>query len=278
MIPWQPAAHRGGNILITTIILAALYIFLLHPVSGSLGGFFYIFVAEWTIPSAINVLLAWWCARRAATTLRPRALLFCLFSFVFGINLSLPALLHGTPETTSVINRPIELGDRPISLWARDRLSVTADPLSSSVAVSGDEDCGCMYFVEHASFLNQFTDAAQAVGRYTPYMFIPTIRQNVHYEITFTPRKDVPNMVDMSLDVYDRDEKTATFTQRGIPYDASLDDRIGRDGGLLNGHFLENSFTMLMHDNFWTWLLRDWAAYLPRRTIDEFLVNAIHHN
>ncbi len=64
--------------------------------------------------------------------------------------------------------------------------------------------------------------------------------------------------------------------QRGIPNDPGLGARFGRERRLLNGYFLENCMAMLLHDNFWTWLLRDRAAYLPRSTIEDFLASAIH--
>lgn len=269
-------------------VLVAVYVVSLHPITGFLGGLVFL-LTGWAIPSIINLLLAAWCALMLAKPGWKRWALFLLISFTAGLNTSLPALLARaayTDEMTAEIHRRVTVNaDTPIDFWLRGDLPpITADPLSSAVAVGSDEGCGCMYFVanESASYYETVSSIINERTRRTlmtrsDYLQFPNMLQRgVHFDIDFKNDPKSIGTAQLMVTVYDGAEQTASFLQRGIPYDPELSKRIGRDRRLLNGYFLKNTASMLLHDNFWTLLLKTFTSYVPRGALRGFLMEAVH--
>jgi hypothetical protein len=96
----------------------------------------------------------------------------------------------------------------------------------------------------------------------------------VHFYLHLSQNEKAPETADFSLEIYDGAERTASFAQGGIRYDPDIEKRIGRDRGLLNGYFVENCLSMLLHDNVWTYLLRDYVSYVPLASLRDFLATA----
>lgn len=277
---------KGFRLLIFAAVLVAIYAISLHPATGMLGGLFFL-ATSWVIPTAFNLLLAAWCALRLTAVTWLRCVGTVLFSFILGINTSFPALLSRfdyTPKTTTEIHRTVKITTASVvDLWMRDRLPVTADPLSSPIAVKADDGCGCMYFIQNpraSYFLDVNHIINQSTGRrgvfQTNYQKFPqTLSYGVHFDINFIPESNSANLVDLSINVYDGSTITASFLQSGIPYDSGIVRRIGRSGGLLNGYFLQNCIVMLLHDNFWTLLLAGKTSYVPQASLSVFLATAV---
>jgi hypothetical protein len=272
---------------ICAILVVTLYIITLLPFSGFLGGFLFIFLMSWAGPSLVNVLLAGWCSLFVKSTILIRAVCFVSFSLVLGINTSFPALisrLSYTPDTSTEIQRSVAINSNTkTDFWLHlSRIAVAADPLSSSFDAQGDEGCGCMYFVfnEPANYLWQLDRfLRKSIQSHSMmdvnYSVTPRLLTGgVHFDVQLVQDPQARDTANLSLDVYDGAEKTASLSRRGIPYDAAVEQRIGRERGLLNGYFLQNCASMLLHDNFWTYLLRDFVSYVPRASVRDFLAKA----
>jgi hypothetical protein len=273
---------------ICAIIVAALYIITLHPYSGIVGGLFFVFLIGWTAPSLLNILLTGWCVLFIKGGRLIRVLCFVPVSFVLGINTSFPVLitrLAHTPEISSKVHRAVKIDEHTkINFWLhQNRILVAADPLSSPFDAQGDEGCGCMYFVFNGSgnylsqldfFIRQLIPF-RSIMEINPSVMPPSLAGGVHFNVQLVQDLQTRDTANLSFDVYDGAEKTASFSQRGIPYDSSVERRIGRERRLLNGYFLQNSSSMLLHDNFWTYLLRDFVSYIPRTSVKDFLAQAV---
>lgn len=272
---------------ICAAVLIAVYVTSLHPMTGALGGLIFL-LTGWAIPSIVNLLLAAWCTLMLAKTNRQRWMLFLPISFLAGVNTSLPALLSPAAyveDTATEIHRSVAIKqDAHIDFWwRRDLPSVTTDPLSSPVAVGGDEGCGCMYFTANAS-ADYYETVTRLVSERTrqrlvtrsDYLQFPNmLPAGIHIDIDFKDDPKLPGTVELIVIVYDGAERTASFSQRRIRYDPELWKRIGRDRRLLNGYFLTNTASMLLHDNFWTFLLRNFVSYVPRSALRVFLMQAV---
>ncbi len=149
----------------------------------------------WAIPSAINLLLAAWCALAVTAVLWMRCAAVAVFSFVLGINGALPALVarvFHSPEVITEIQRPIALdAGKQVDLWMRPRVPVAANPLSAPISVGADEGCMCSYFVQNpaASYFERIADIARSSGRFPAGMragnysaFPDQLARGVHFD------------------------------------------------------------------------------------------------
>ncbi len=253
-------------------MLVALEFLAIHPASSFLGGTFYLLFGWWVVPSAVNILLAVWVALLPRIQWTLRVLLGVLVSFVLGVNTSLPILLHlgGLPPPDVVVIRPLT-----VTHWlAVDTRSVVTNTdipddqvlAPPGVHLGGDEGCGCMYWVfNSATYAYQIQKViderglSDVVGQYQFSDQLPNVApysKIVHFMIRFSPspvRRD--DHVDMAVDVYQGHEKVATYRQRQLPIArAGLQ---GRNQKLLNGHFVADVWSTLIHQGFWATLLHD---------------------
>lgn len=280
-IRWLPLA---------ALILAGVYLLSIHPATSFVGGIVYL-LAGWAIPSALNLVLAVWVALLPRMRGLLRIPLGVLVSFVIGMNTLLPAVLlpSAPPPVEMVVIRPVPavpglaVDARLIPVDPRNPYNMAIEPSPLGLDIGGDEGCMCMYWVAHNRawrdqvqavindrhfrdgdgahlFSSQFPDSA-------PYNKI------VHFSVGFAQLGARHDLIDMTVDVYQGFDKVASYRQHDLPVETGL---LGRGYALLNGRFLQNSWGMLIHRNFWTLLLHDrLQGGRPAAPFKDFLAKAM---
>lgn len=257
---------------LTALMLVALQFLAIDPVSSFLGGLFYLLFGWWVVPTAVNVLLATWVALIFRIHLGLRILLGVSVSFLLGVNTELPNLLHLNvlPPADAVVIRPLPVTH---SLAVDTRMvAVNSDIphdlllVPPGIRLGGNEGCGCMYWEASASTypyrIQGIIDKrglSVVPGRYQFSDQLPDVapyNKIVHFIIRFSPSQaGRDDFVDMAFDVYQGHDKVAMYRQPHLP--VAVKQVIGRAGGLLNGHFVANVWSTLMHQGVWTTLLHD---------------------
>lgn len=253
-------------------MLVVLQFVSIHPASSFFGGFFYLLFGWWVIPTAVNVLLATWVAMILRFHWTLRILLGVFVSFLLGVNTTLPNLLHmnDLPPADVAIIRPLPVTH---SLAVDTRMAVVNSDIPEDrvmvppgIELGGDEGCGCMYWNAAASTypyriqgLIDKRGLSLVPGQYQFSDQLPDVapyNKIVHFIIHFSPSQaGRDGFVDMVFDVYQGHDKVATYRQRRLPVAAK--ETLGRGEGLLNGHFITNVWSTLMHHGLWTTLLHD---------------------
>ena len=256
--------------------------------SGGLGGFVFILIG-WAIPSAINLLLSAWIVSYVRAFWSLRLAVFLIVSFLLGVNLSLPNLVgKGPPRLVTVdILRPIAVtADTPLDdrlmVVSQSPLNATPAPSPLGVNVSADEGCGCMYFrYDGRDYYNQLKDVVERVSqvrRNKRYYFFepPRFTNAIHFDVEFTQSVAAGHMVDVTVNVYDGLQKTATYSQYNLPVPAIDEQSVGRRKPLMSDHFYEYCASILMRQNFWMWMLEDRLRGKPISAFEGFLSSALH--
>ncbi|MBA8667271.1 hypothetical protein H1Q59_05135 [Holosporaceae bacterium 'Namur'] len=104
---------------IQVVILYLIYVITLHPYSGGLGGFIFIFTG-WIIPTLINLIISHYISFKIFnfSKIKSLALMVCI-SFVMGLNIRIVYLFNGIEHNRA---------------------------LYSTIRAGGNEGCMCMYF------------------------------------------------------------------------------------------------------------------------------------
>lgn len=184
-------------------------------------------------------------------------------SFVLGLNTSLPVLhdvLRYRQSVSSEVKRTVawstEQRNDSISLKRRFWGPLLVAPFGPGVRIGSDEGCVCMYFLNAQPLYSDRVIAALSAALekragVTDYAAIldPTQEQkDVHIDLTLSRLDDGWQAV---IDLFDRGEKIATFTQTGIPGRAlavRLD--VGRDRMTVS--FFSNALDIFLHSNLWS--------------------------
>jgi hypothetical protein len=253
-------------------MLVVLQFIAIVPASSFFGGFFYLLFGWWILPTAVNVLLATWAALIFRTQWVLRIILGVSISFLLGVNTALPSLLHlnDLPPPDAVVIRPLPVTH---SLAVDTRMVVVNSDIPRDlllvppgIDLGGDEGCGCMYWWASAPMypyriqgLIDKRGLSVVPGQYQFSDQLPDVapyNKIVHFIIRFSPSRAArDDFVDMAFDVYQGRDKVATYRQRQLP--VAVKEAMGRGEGLLNGHFVANVWSTLMHQGFWAMLLHD---------------------
>jgi hypothetical protein len=263
---------------ILVIMFVALFCFFVSPASGFLGGLGY-WIFGWMFPSLINLLAAGWLALLPRVQLSARMAIFAVASFVLGINTALPGLFEGRdlPQVESTVLRIVPLvpslpvDDRLLVAVPKNKLDHAFPPTPLGVGIGGNEGCGCMYFV-HGERGRDYYNQVQYVIRQRKvrsvsgvHFYAPDRDANppiVHFDYETARSGTKQGVVDITVNVYEGQERVATFTQRNLPSMHLEGASLGRREALNNGHFLAYCASFLAHRNFWM------VALAPYLTID----------
>jgi hypothetical protein len=268
------------------ILSAILFLFSLHPISGWPGGLVYLFVG-WALPSFSLFVL---CAGIATLLCKSRiAQLYVLLSSLFALGINTDLLrfidLIKYTETTKMeirsvaqlINQRFPYIDVQYMAWPR----VYTRPFGARVQVSGDEGCGCFYFVEAEGVIysDRVIKALKSINNKDALvmhekLFSEYKDKDIHLEMSFFRYLNEEKLL-MSAEIYELGTKTAEFIQEGIPLSIDIERKgIGRER--IHDNFIENAFDILLHDNFVSYLMNSVVPdYYPKRAMDKFLKQAV---
>lgn len=262
------------------------YIFMLEPASGAIGGVLFL-LTSWAIPTLVVCAVAVWIALLLPVKRSIQVAVSLVLSLLLGLNFSLVKIVNTwlrERPTVMTVKRVVLLEPSDeIDGWMRtDNYAAVGDPLSSPVAVSGDEGCGCMYFVpnpradliERATKIIESTLGKSIIAHrnYSTFPNMPGAR--VRIRLWFEKSQNSENLLNFHFDIYEGIEETASFIENDIPFDRSIRDRIayGRFGNQLkNNFFYVNVAEMLLHDNYWTDLFGPRFSYLNVPALRQFL-------
>lgn len=151
--------------VIIAAILFLLYMITLHPISGFIGGFFFLFLNRW-VPSVVNILISYWLASMVTNSFSiKRIFLTIIISMALGLNLLLLSWLISQPRNITVtVIKPLTLpsnkayfiyNDKKHGVSLKilsgvnyfDESNTTISPFFFDIfEVNSSEGCGCMYF------------------------------------------------------------------------------------------------------------------------------------
>ncbi len=282
----MPNLRRASICLLAAALCAALHLLALHPGTGATGGLLYLLVG-WALPSLCVIALA-----LAAAFLLPigraaqMAAAFVL-SIPLGLNTALPRMVDAatySPDVSSRVERMVEWGTDArwnfANVKRRSWGSVFTDPFGARVRVSGDEGCGCFYFLDAADAL--YSDRMIATlfsvvgkrGAIVDYGHpgVETREENTVFADLSLRKRD--GRLHALVDVHDRGRTIASFRHSGIPL-AALVERDGLGRGNLSNAFWSNARDLLLHDNLWSaaanYLM---PSYFPEKELRAFFQKA----
>lgn len=142
----------------------------------------------------------------------------------------------------------------------------------------------CMYFSTNAAQAYDIQiekriaeHIGNAISQFNYSQFPDKLPGKVHLSIRLTPSSNQVNLINLTVDVLDGTEKTATFEQHDIPFEPLIDQRASFwETKLSNGYFWRNSTALFLRDNVWTTVLRPYLSYIPDKAVTEFLKQAFH--
>lgn len=256
----------------TAFMLVALQFLAIDPASSLWGGLVYLLVGWWILPTAVNVLLAVWVAMVFRVHWALRILLGVFVSFLLGVNTELPNLLHlnDLPPANAVVIRPLPV-TRSLAVdtgmvVVNSDIPYDRQIVPPGVGLGEDEGCMCMYWTASAptypyriqELINK-RDLSYVPGQYQFSDQLPDVapyNKIVHFVVRFSPSlAGRDDFVDMAFDIYQGHDKVATYLQRQLPIAAK--EVRGRGTSLLEGHFVANVWSTLLHHGLWTTLLHD---------------------
>ena len=260
---------------------AVVFLLALHPATGFLGGLVY-WLTAWALPSIMVIALALGLGWLVPVPLAARIGISVVFSFVLGLNTSLPVfadLVGYKPAVSSEVRRAAvwSAGRHPVvDVKKRPWGPIFVVPFGPRVRVAGDEGCACMYFLDAANALYSDRVIAtlfDAVGeRGGVYAGSASERMDVYIDLTVWKEPDGFRAL---VEFFDHGEKIAAFAHRRIPFRA-LTDRAGVGRERLGDNFLENAFDILLHDNIFSYLFNAVAPeYFPEPELRTFFRQAI---
>jgi hypothetical protein len=269
--------------------LALLYLATLHPVTGFLGGAFFLLLGWWLIPSTINVLLAAWVASLFKVHKAWRAFIFLTASFLLGINTLLPVLLRPRPDVSSSANifrviriKPGEKVDGGL-MTARlaDEAPYPSAPSALGEQLAENEGCGCMWW-EPPRGLSSGEQVSAVIDAYLHrpnsmggVLYIGSEKMalgGVHFDMRFT-RSAIPKTVNLLLTIYDGWDVTAVYRQSAIPVATTSPPKSNKDWP--GDHFYINALSMLVRQNFWVFLLDSQMSGFSAEPLKSFLHRAV---
>lgn len=139
----------------------------LHPISGIVGGFFFLFLFNW-VPSAVNILISYWLASIVIrSSLIKRVALTVIISLILGLNLLLLSGFISRPKDITVeVIKPLTLpSDRAYFTYTDKKHGVSIRDIAGNInyfnesnptlapfffdifEVAASESCDCMYFL-----------------------------------------------------------------------------------------------------------------------------------
>lgn len=255
---------------IIALTLAVSFIVTLHPASGGMGGFVFL-LTGWFMPSAINLLLAGWIVLFLGAGWRIRSVMFVLVSFVLGVAIPLIGSITASVQSrlNSTVVRTIHITPAtPLDAYLRPTsetpMNYVAAPDPLGVSVGGDEGCMCVYFANggydgrlKSYYQDIQDDIGKALGLHEdPQWYAPKkLTEKVHFYVGFRKSAVVNNAFDMTVNIYEGGERTATFSEYNMPISQLDASSLGRNRPLLNGHFYRYSASMLIRRNFWMYFL-----------------------
>ena len=259
---------------------AIVFFATLHPITGRIGGIWYL-LTSWALPSVFvgSLGLAW----LIPTTSVPRIAVAVPLSFVLGLNTSLPLLadaLRYRQNVSSEIKRAVSWSAglrHTIDVKRQPWGPLVVVPFGPRVRIGGDEGCMCIYFRNAELYSDRVIAALSAEngGHYNlvdyPALRDPTLEQrDVHIDLSLSRLNDGLQAV---VDLFDRGEKIATFTHTGIPA-RTLAVRTGL-GHDTSANFFENALDIFLHANLWNSMLNAiTASYFPERELKAFFRQA----
>ena len=264
---------------------AIVFLSSLHPATGVPGGMIYL-LTSWALPNIFVASLALGLAWLIPTATALRIVFALALSFVLGLNTSLPVLhdvLRYQQSVSSEVKRTVawstERRNDSISLKRRLWGPLLVAPFGPGVRIGSDEGCVCMYFLNAQPLYSDrvITVLSAALGKrvgVTDYAAAldPTQEQkDVHIDLTLSRLDDGWQAM---IDLYDRGEKIATFTQTGIPGRA-LAARLGVGRDRMTASFFSNALDIFLHSNLWSSALNAIVPdYFPERELEVFFRQA----
>lgn len=263
-----PQKYLAG-LPITAAILAAVYIFGLHPASGAGGGVLFLFTG-WAIPSLLTLLLALWAALSCRCGLVLRLVVFAVTLVLVSANTRLPALIGqawATKNSEWQVDRQVERQDR-YNFVQEGNASVLAlaQPALPRVTWHGSERCMCLYLGSNGDGLYK---AALDDFLGTFALMDANAERGLHLSYDVTPTPDGQEGT-VTLQFRDQQGIAATFRQSGIPLiPAPLN--LGGDG-LRGANVATHGIDLLLHDNIGLSQLSSWLpSYFDQRGFAAFM-------
>jgi hypothetical protein len=248
--------YRWG-FLLAALALAGIYLLALHPVSGALGGMFFL-LSGWAIPSLVVGLIAAWLALFFQSKVA-RGLVFVVASILLGLNTAIPGLVVQATASRDVewhVERMVT-ADPPVSIHALYEKK-PGHALVSTLRVMKsyeDYDCNCLYFranddVYYEVFLDR--ELMDLQGRLSK---ASTERPIFSYDLAPDAGGQTATV---TFRISDRQGASATFTQHGLPYHTLPAGNAGRFYPI--GHFyFGNALDTLLHNNIWLTVIGGWV-------------------
>jgi hypothetical protein len=277
----------AGWLIALALACAALFVALLHPLTGMLGGALY-----WLIGSALPTLSVTLLAAGVAWLLPVgtiwRILAALIVSIPLGLNTALIDLrdvLAYRPVVSSDIRQRIVWRDDEakygIAIKAQRWGAFAAYPVGAPIDVGGDEGCGCMYFVDRKNFLygDLVTERLFAIvgrrGAMPDYASLQDPSEevhDVHIALSFWKQNDNYRAL---VEMFDHGKKIAAFAHTNIPA-RSLGDPIGVGRERMLDHFWSNATELLLHANLWTTAFNAVApGIFPEQQFRDFIVGVL---
>lgn len=234
--------------------LIAVFIFTLHPISGAIGGII-ITLLGWAIPSALNLTMSWGVSWFISSNKIIRLVTMPLISLLLGLNTNIEHIFN----YYSSINTELEIVE---IVDAKDGIQTTQDwydlddtyvpknPLLSPIDFS--------FGLLHSGF--HFTANDEGLFKKINYLkSTPTRSYNTKANISIKKNKST---VDIKITLYKNNQPISWLRKTGIPFiniRHLINDASGEisllDKPLLNGYFYENSTSILLHNNLWSYVI-----------------------
>lgn len=244
------------------------------------------------VPTAINIVLAVWLVSFLKTSRILKFVIFIPISFLLGINTLLPKLFAPYPvqATTASIVRTVDVHPftRVDEGLMRPRLADEANnpigPSALGIDLDWDYDCGCPWFGpgpdadyewEVWDVINAKLHRQRGIESTNYLLVLKRMVDGVHFDVRFIKVASVPDVVDLSVDVYEGRIRTAVFEQRNLPT-LSMRHESRPSGELLRRELLKYSTSMLLHRNFWVYILHNRIEGFPSAPLRSFLTRAIN--
>jgi hypothetical protein len=113
-----------------------------------------------------------------------------------------------------------------------------------------------------------------ASTEYYAFPIVPLSR--IYLDVAFSNSPQSANTVDMSVTVFDSTEKTATYSERALPLPPAYESVVGSHRPLSTNRFYGNVASMLLHRNFWIYLLAEKIQQPSDAPLVSFLSKALH--
>lgn len=279
--------NRLSNICFKCSLLIAIgYIIAIHPATSIFGGIVFLLLG-WIIPSIFNIVFSIALASSINTKKIFQFLAFFPISFATGINSN---FIYFIDNNKSCISFEEKIGNKIIisdndyvkfKISGINKLTVNgniaifpSNYFISSFVVGGDEGCGCMYFLQRASFYDKrLNNLFYEINNHN------SKENNSENRYQVLVNTDIINrfLGNLSIEIYHGLELCSSLHIHNIPY-KDIQNRYGREKRLLNGYFASNTIDMLLHNNFWCFavgLLPKYNLYSYGDLIQNFISESI---